>query len=236
MEHSEENVVDGDEQKENKKEESKVFGGWNRLMTSMREAIPQTLKSAFGSPTSQQQSPSSGVRKGLKRKAEDNTPSDKENKVRKVAPASSPRMKGGFKALTVDEITDEMLAAIPVKSSQKKKAVTDEEKGRCQVCHQCRQKTLDLKTICRKGALGCTKAYCGICLKNIYGQDIRAVLKDAVWKCPFCHGECQCSICIKKTGATPNGALVKEARAKGFGSVLEYKKHLAATASDTPTD
>merc|ERR1719206_617308 len=126
-----------------------------------------------------------------------------------------------------------MLAAIPVRSSQKKKAVTDEEKAKCQVCHQCRQKTLDLKTICRQGARACSKAYCGICLKNIYGQDIRAVLKDPAWVCPFCQGECQCSICIKKSGATPNGSMVKEARAKGFGSVLEYKRHLAS--ANTPT-
>lgn len=48
-------------------------------------------------------------------------------------------------------------------------------------CHQCRQKTLDTKTICRSGfCVGAKGQFCGPCLKNRYGEDVRAVLLDPV--------------------------------------------------------
>lgn len=48
-------------------------------------------------------------------------------------------------------------------------------------CHQCRQKTLDTKTVCRSGVcVGAKGQFCGPCLKNRYGEDVRAVLLDPV--------------------------------------------------------
>ena len=54
-------------------------------------------------------------------------------------------------------------------------------------CHQCRQKTTDFKTICRSGRCqGSRGFFCGVCLKNRYGQDARVALKDPTWWCPPC--------------------------------------------------
>lgn len=48
-------------------------------------------------------------------------------------------------------------------------------------CHQCRQKTLDTKTICRSGfCVGAKGQFCGPCLKNRYGEDVCTVLLDPV--------------------------------------------------------
>lgn len=48
-------------------------------------------------------------------------------------------------------------------------------------CHQCRQKTLDTKTVCRSGfCVGVKGQFCGPCLKNRYGEDVQAVLLDPV--------------------------------------------------------
>lgn len=48
-------------------------------------------------------------------------------------------------------------------------------------CHQCRQKTLDTKTVCRSGfCVGAKGQFCGPCLKNRYGEDVRTVLLDPV--------------------------------------------------------
>lgn len=48
-------------------------------------------------------------------------------------------------------------------------------------CHQCRQKTLDTKTICRSGfCVGAKGQFCGPCLKNRYGEDVRDVLLNPV--------------------------------------------------------
>lgn len=48
-------------------------------------------------------------------------------------------------------------------------------------CHQCRQKTLDTKTVCRSGfCVGAKGQFCGPCLKNRYGEDVCTVLLDPV--------------------------------------------------------
>ena len=53
------------------------------------------------------------------------------------------------------------------------------------MCHQCRQKTLDQKSICRTGATNCNKSYCGVCLNNIYGVDLKVALRCGHWRV-FC--------------------------------------------------
>lgn len=48
-------------------------------------------------------------------------------------------------------------------------------------CHQCRQKTLDTKTVCRSGfCVGGKGQFCGPCLKNRYGEDVGSVLLNPV--------------------------------------------------------
>lgn len=63
-------------------------------------------------------------------------------------------------------------------------------------CHQCRQKTLDSKTYCRSpDCIGVRGQFCGVCLKNRYGENAKDALLDPEWKCPPCRGVCHCSIC-----------------------------------------
>ena len=45
----------------------------------------------------------------------------------------------------------------------------------------------DQKTICRSGhCAGGRGMFCGVCLKNRYGMNIKEALKDANWWCPPC--------------------------------------------------
>lgn len=77
---------------------------------------------------------------------------------------------------SVDEITDEMLNNIAEKSSSKQYCKIN---GTC--CHQCRQKTLDTKTVCRSGeCVGLRGQFCGPCLKGRYGENAVDALKDPV--------------------------------------------------------
>lgn len=48
-------------------------------------------------------------------------------------------------------------------------------------CHQCRQKTVDTKTCCRsEDCRGIQGQFCGPCLRNRYGEDVRKALIDPV--------------------------------------------------------
>lgn len=48
-------------------------------------------------------------------------------------------------------------------------------------CHQCRQKTIDTKTCCRSEACrGVQGQFCGPCLRNRYGEDVKKALLDPV--------------------------------------------------------
>ncbi|XP_061884805.1 cell division cycle-associated 7-like protein isoform X1 [Entelurus aequoreus] len=119
---------------------------------------------------------------------------------------------------TVDDITKEDLDNIACRSKDK---IWDKETGSS--CHQCRQKTLDTKTVCRSGFCSAGKGqFCGPCLKNRYGEDVRTVLLDPTWSCPLCRGVCNCSLCRKKEGRCATGILVGLARYNGHDNVHEY--------------
>ncbi|MEQ2306421.1 hypothetical protein AMECASPLE_008138 [Ameca splendens] len=119
---------------------------------------------------------------------------------------------------SVDEITEEDLENIAYRSKDK---IWDKENGSS--CHQCRQKTLDTKTVCRSGyCVGVKGQFCGPCLKNRYGEDVRSVLLDPTWSCPICRGMCNCSLCRKKEGRCATGILVGLARFNGHDNVHEY--------------
>lgn len=90
-------------------------------------------------------------------------------------------------------------------------------------CHQCRQKTDDQKTICHAdNCFGVRGQFCGPCLKNRYGEDAKASLKNPEWICPPCRGICNCSFCRKKAGKCSTGILIHLAREHGYKDVNAY--------------
>uniref|UniRef100_A0A8C4HK97 Cell division cycle associated 7 like n=1 Tax=Dicentrarchus labrax TaxID=13489 RepID=A0A8C4HK97_DICLA len=130
-----------------------------------------------------------------------------------------------YNVRSVDEITKEDLDNIAYRSKDK---IWDKENGSS--CHQCRQKTLDTKTVCRSGfCVGAKGQFCGPCLKNRYGEDVRIVLLDPTWSCPICRGMCNCSLCRKKEGRCATGILVGLARYNGHDNVHEYLERYAAS-------
>ncbi|XP_008296433.1 cell division cycle-associated 7-like protein [Stegastes partitus] len=126
--------------------------------------------------------------------------------------------KSQYIVRSIDEITKEDLDNIAYRSKDK---IWDKENGSS--CHQCRQKTLDTKTVCRSGfCVGVKGQFCGPCLKNRYGEDVRTVLLDPTWSCPICREMCNCSLCRKKEGRCATGILVGLARYNGHDNVHEY--------------
>ncbi|XP_064601979.1 cell division cycle-associated 7-like protein isoform X2 [Liolophura sinensis] len=123
---------------------------------------------------------------------------------------------------SAEEITEEDLAMVAVHVSEKR---YDSYYGTS--CHQCRQKTFDMKTICRsESCVGVRGQFCGPCLRNRYGEDAKQALKDPDWTCPACRGICNCSFCRKKKGRSCTGIMIHLAREQGFDNVNEYLQSL----------
>ncbi|XP_072759123.1 uncharacterized protein [Anoplolepis gracilipes] len=119
---------------------------------------------------------------------------------------------------SVDEITEKMLNNVARKSSKK---IYCKINGTS--CHQCRQKTLDTKTVCRSGeCVGVRGQFCGPCLKGRYGESAIEALKDPDWACPPCRGLCNCSICRTRSGLPPTGPLALAVQGEGYSSVMAY--------------
>ncbi|XP_077175808.1 cell division cycle-associated protein 7 [Paroedura picta] len=94
-------------------------------------------------------------------------------------------------------------------------------------CHQCRQKTIDTKTNCRNpDCLGVRGQFCGPCLRNRYGEEVRTALLDPNWYCPPCRGICNCSFCRQREGRCATGVLVYLAKYHGYDNVHAYLKSL----------
>ncbi|KAL6112218.1 uncharacterized protein ACO6RY_09024 [Pungitius sinensis] len=94
-------------------------------------------------------------------------------------------------------------------------------------CHQCRQKTVDTKTCCRaEECRGIQGQFCGPCLRNRYGEDVKKALLDPEWKCPPCRGICNCSFCRQRDGRCPTGILFPLAQYHGFSDVHSYLSSL----------
>ncbi|KAM7402363.1 hypothetical protein PAMP_017609 [Pampus punctatissimus] len=94
-------------------------------------------------------------------------------------------------------------------------------------CHQCRQKTIDTKTCCRsEDCRGIQGQFCGPCLRNRYGEDVRKALLDPEWRCPPCRGICNCSFCRQREGRCPTGILFPLAQYHGFSDVHSYLSSL----------
>ncbi|XP_072049795.1 cell division cycle-associated 7-like protein [Amphiura filiformis] len=119
----------------------------------------------------------------------------------------------------VDDITQEELEMVA--DSVKDKEYDSTATG--STCHQCRQKTNDMKTVCRSGlCYGVRGQFCGPCLRNRYGEDARAALMDPNWSCPPCRGVCNCSFCRAKSGRRATGILIHLAKQSGYSNVMEY--------------
>ncbi|NXC68210.1 CDA7L protein, partial [Anhinga anhinga] len=118
----------------------------------------------------------------------------------------------------VEDITDEDLDNIAVTVKDK---IYDKVLG--STCHQCRQKTIDTKTICRnQGCGGVRGQFCGPCLRNRYGEDVKSALLDPAWICPPCRGVCNCSYCRRRDGRCATGMLIHLAKFYGYNNVKEY--------------
>ncbi|KAJ3639688.1 hypothetical protein Zmor_003032 [Zophobas morio] len=118
--------------------------------------------------------------------------------------------------IPVEEVTEEMIEKIQTSGNKVYGANGTS-------CHQCRQKTVDTKTICRSGVcVGVRGQFCGICVINRYGEDPIKALKDPNWQCYVCRGCCNCSFCRLKEGKRPTGILAPLAKANGYKSVMEF--------------
>ncbi|XP_052595160.1 cell division cycle-associated 7-like protein isoform X5 [Peromyscus californicus insignis] len=119
---------------------------------------------------------------------------------------------------SVKDITDEDLENVAITVRDK---VYDKVLGN--TCHQCRQKTIDTKTVCRNQSCGGVRGqFCGPCLRNRYGEDVRTALLDPEWTCPPCRGICNCSYCRKRDGRCATGILIHLAKFYGYDNVKEY--------------
>ncbi|XP_007901517.1 cell division cycle-associated 7-like protein isoform X2 [Callorhinchus milii] len=127
-----------------------------------------------------------------------------------------------------DDITDEDLDNVAITVRDK---IYDRVMGN--TCHQCRQKTIDTKTICRnEGCYGVRGQFCGPCLRNRYGEDVRTALLDADWVCPPCRGICNCSFCRRRDGRCATGILVHLAKFYGYDNVQAYLESLQKQLTD----
>ncbi|NXS28031.1 CDA7L protein, partial [Pomatostomus ruficeps] len=122
----------------------------------------------------------------------------------------------------VEDITEEDLDNIAITVRDK---IYDKVLG--STCHQCRQKTTDTKTICRnQGCGGVRGQFCGPCLRNRYGEDVKSALLDPTWICPPCRGVCNCSYCRRRDGRCATGMLIHLAKFYGYDNVKEYLESL----------
>ncbi|KAG7244808.1 hypothetical protein INR49_029827, partial [Caranx melampygus] len=118
----------------------------------------------------------------------------------------------------VEDITEDELQLIADTMTDK---VYDRVAG--STCHQCRQKTIDTKTCCHsEECRGIQGQFCGPCLRNRYGEDVKKALLDPEWKCPPCRGICNCSFCRQREGRCPTGILFPLAQYHGFSDVHSY--------------
>jgi len=120
--------------------------------------------------------------------------------------------------LMADDVTEVMLDNVADRVSEK---IYDQSKGSS--CHQCRQKTLNMKTVCRSGrCVGIHGQFCGVCLENRYYKKAREALLNPLCVCPPCPNQCNCSICRNRKGKKPTGIMVKTALRLGFKSVKHF--------------
>lgn len=94
-------------------------------------------------------------------------------------------------------------------------------------CHGCHHKTPEDHVRC----CSCTNQFCGMCLKNKHGEDIRLEMQEGnAWVCPKCRNGCgpgctnccNCATCRKEQGLEATGNMVHLARSAGFTNLHDY--------------
>ncbi|XP_031229064.1 cell division cycle-associated protein 7 [Mastomys coucha] len=98
------------------------------------------------------------------------------------------------------------------------------------VCFICQSKSPRRRTFpgvaSRRNPERRTRPFCGPCLRNRYGEEVKDALLDPNWHCPPCRGICNCSFCRQRDGRCATGVLVYLAKYHGFGNVHAYLKSL----------
>ncbi|XP_066566488.1 cell division cycle-associated protein 7 [Amia ocellicauda] len=141
---------------------------------------------------------------------------------RQRRPPPRPSMVQPHTIRPVEEITREELELVAENSTQKTYSSASGS-----TCHQCRQKTIDTKTCCRSlECRGVQGQFCGPCLRNRYGEEVRDALLNPEWTCPPCRGICNCSFCRQRDGRCPTGILFPLAQYHGFKDVHSYLSSL----------
>ncbi|XP_013989522.1 cell division cycle-associated protein 7 isoform X1 [Salmo salar] len=145
--------------------------------------------------------------------------------------APRPKQANPHNIRPVEEITEDVLLLVADHTTEK---VYNRATG--STCHQCRQKTTDTKTCCRsEECRGIVGQFCGPCLRNRYGEDVRKALLDPDWRCPPCRGICNCSFCRARDGRCPTGILFPLAQYHGFSDVHSYLSRSALPRTLTPS-
>lgn len=185
-----------------------------------RKARPSYAQGEFDRPTTRSMTRSvSGSGEGLMNGISD------EREVRRVVYRrwTSKRKLAETEALPIEldnkpAFDHRILKNLVARSTDK---VYDRVRGT--TCHQCRQKTIDPKTCCHnRNCNGVRGQFCGPCLQNRYGEDVRKVLLDNKWVCPPCRGICNCSFCLPKKGHAPTGIMIHTARDAGYHNVRDF--------------
>ncbi|VEN34026.1 unnamed protein product, partial [Callosobruchus maculatus] len=205
----------GRQKEERKRKRDSTQNAQNGTPPSAAKVPRRSLRSQGKRPSSSADDPGDGTSR-QSFKSDKSSDEDKENiegnkPKRYRLPTARPVSKA------VEDITQPMLNNISRKVSTKVYGY----KGT--TCHQCRQKTLDQKTYCRNiHCIGLRGMFCGVCLKNRYGEDVAEALLDPNWRCPVCRGICNCSLCRELKGKRPTGVLMPLALKNGYSSVREF--------------
>ncbi|XP_019129721.2 cell division cycle-associated protein 7a isoform X2 [Larimichthys crocea] len=222
---------------------NKVPGLFPRRMAVSASTTPrQTPRRCMGTPGARRRNPARSSRPHTRSRTlvdgppsptPEEEPEDKFSLVRKSRYFEEydepPRRRSfnGTKAIPhvvrpVDEITEMELDRICHNVREK---VYNSSTG--STCHQCRQKTTDTKTNCRNAeCVGVRGQFCGPCLRNRYGEEVRDALLNPEWQCPPCRGICNCSFCRARDGRCATGVLVYLAKYHGFDNVHAYLRSL----------
>ncbi|XP_066933535.1 cell division cycle-associated 7-like protein [Clytia hemisphaerica] len=180
------------------------FGQWNKKFKSLR--YQDDVKDKDFIYDGDSISDDEHQEEGKKRKS----------KTPRVKPQS--RVKAARVLRPFDAVTEEDLILVADRTSDKR---YDQVDGTS--CHQCRQKTDDLKTVCRSGhCVGIRGQFCGPCLKNRYGECAKEAIMNATWQCPPCRGICNCSFCMKKRGRRATGIMIHAAKQSGYTDVSSF--------------
>nr|XP_046260807.1 cell division cycle-associated protein 7a [Scatophagus argus] len=228
---------------------NKVPGLFPKRMAMSASATPRQAPRSTGTPGARRRNPerlsrphtrSRTLVDGPPSPAPEEEPEDKFSLVRKSRyyeeDDEPPRRRcfNGSKAIPhvvrpVDDISELELQNI---CNNVREKVYNSSTG--STCHQCRQKTVDTKTNCRNPeCVGVRGQFCGPCLRNRYGEEVRDALLNPEWHCPPCRGICNCSFCRARDGRCATGVLVYLAKYHGFDNVHAYLSSLKKELEDS---